>query len=122
MQTDPWGEVDADPRRGSDASDAGVKLVATSKRPCNLKGGEVRRVSQNRNNLLIGYHVCCRRCGFVVLAINGHEGLAVTEGTEPDDITFSQPLRCTYCRVLMHVSHGQLRLEEDAHVRSVRYR
>lgn len=98
-----------------------MKLVPSAKRPCRLEAGEVRRVPQDRTNFLVGYHVCCRRCGFITPALDGH-GLEITEGAEPDDLTFSQALRCTFCRVLMHVSHGELRLEEDADVRNVRYR
>ena len=99
-----------------------MKLLPSSKRPCHLQGGEVRRVPQNRGGFLVGYHVCCLRCGFVTPALEGDAGLAITETKDPADITFSRPLRCTFCRVLMHVSHGELRLEEDADVRAVRYR
>jgi hypothetical protein len=82
----------------------------------------VRRVSQERRNQLVGYHLCCPRCGFVCIALQGDAGLVITEEQDPSDLTFSQPLRCTYCRVLLHVRHGELRLEEDADVRNVRYR
>lgn len=70
----------------------------------------------------MGYHVCCVRCGFVTPALEGDAGLAITETKDPEDVTFSRPLRCTFCRVLMHVSHGALDLEEDADVRNIRYR
>ena len=49
-------------------------------------------------------------------------GLDIDEGDAPDDLTFSKAVRCTFCRVLMHVSHGELRLEEDADVRNIRFR
>ena len=52
----------------------------------------------------------------------GDAGLDIAEEQDPIDLTFSQPVRCTFCRVLLHVSHGELRLEEDADVRNVRYR
>jgi len=99
-----------------------VRLIPSSKRPCVLQRGEVRRVPQDRGGFLVGYHVCCVRCGFVTPALQGDAGLEITETKDPSDITFSKPLRCTFCRVLVHVSHGDLELEEDADVRNVRYR
>ena len=99
-----------------------MRLVPSSKRPCHLQRGEVRRVPQPPSAFLVGYHVCCARCGFVTPALCGDAGLEITEAQAPGDITFSRPLRCMFCRVLMHVSHGKLRLEEDADVRNVRYR
>ena len=99
-----------------------MKLVPSAKRPCRLERGEIRRVPQDRTNLLVGYHVCCLRCGFNTPALAGNDGLDIDEGDAPDDLTFSPALRCTFCRVLMHVVHGELRLEEDADVRHVRFR
>ena len=96
-----------------------MKLVPSSKRSCHLARGEVRRVPQNPMSFLIAYHVCCPRCGFVTPAFEGHDGLRISEGVPRDDLSFSHPLRCTYCRVLMHASHGEFRLEEDADVRSI---
>jgi hypothetical protein len=68
---------------------------------------------------VVGYHVCCPRCGFVTVALQHHENLVISEGATPDDVTFSKPLRCIYCRVLIHVTAGTLRIEEDEHVRTV---
>jgi hypothetical protein len=99
-----------------------VKLVPSAKRPCRLERGEIRRVPQDRTNLLVGYHVCCLRCGFNTPALAGNDGLDIDEGDGPDDLTFSKALRCTFCRVLMHVAHGELRLEEDADVRHICFR
>jgi hypothetical protein len=82
----------------------------------------MRRVSQDRRRLLVGYHVCCPRCGFVTVAFNGHEGLAITESEDGERVTFSAPLRCVYCAVLIHVRDGEAELEEDDRVRHVRYR
>ena len=98
------------------------KIVPTSKPPCRLKPGEGRRVSQNRARLLIGYHVSCPRCGFVMMALHHHQGLVITEGDALDDIVFSRPLRCIFCRVLVHVDHGEFALELDAEARNVRRR
>ena len=99
-----------------------MRVLPSNKRPCKLGRGEVRRVSQNRMSLLIGYHVCCPRCGFLSVAFSGFDGLVISEGHAEDDLSFSQPHRCLFCRVLMHLAHGELRLEEDASVRSVQYR
>lgn len=101
---------------------ATLRIIATAKRPCNLERCEVRRVSQDPRMPLIAYHVCCPRCGFMTLAFQNHEGLVITEGADPNALTFSQPLRCTYCRVLIHVDQGNIRLEEDAHVRNLVFR
>jgi hypothetical protein len=97
-----------------------MKLVLSAKRPCRLERGEIRRVPQDRTHCLVGF--CCLRCGFNTPALAGNDGLDIDEGAEADDLTFSKALRCTFCRVLMHVSHGELRLEEDAYVRHVRFR
>jgi hypothetical protein len=37
-------------------------------------------------------------------------------------VSFSRPLRCTYCAVLIHLDRDEATLEEDANVRQVRYR
>ena len=52
-----------------------MKLVPSTKRPCRLERGEIRRVPQDRTNLLVGYHVCCPRCGFNTPALAGNDGL-----------------------------------------------
>ena len=99
-----------------------MRLVPTAKRPCKLDRGELRRVSQDRRRLLVGYHVCCPHCGFVTVALNGHDSLTITESDDGADVTFSQPLRCVYCAVLIHLQDGIATLEEDDRVRRVRYR
>lgn len=99
-----------------------MRVSPTDKRPCKLERGNVRRVPQRRESRLVGYHLCCPRCGFVSPALVGDAGLDIGEGDAEDDLTFSRALRCLFCGVLLHVAHGELRLEEDAHVRNVRYR
>ena len=99
-----------------------MRLTPTSKRPCKLEGGELRRVSQDRRRLLVGYHVCCPRCGFVTVALNGREGLKITESDDGQDVTFSQSMRCLYCAGLIRLTAGEANLEEDDRVRHVRYR
>jgi hypothetical protein len=99
-----------------------MKINPSSKRPCRLERGDVRRVPQERRAMLVGYHLCCPRCGFVCVALVGHDDLVITEGEDNDIVTFSSAVRCVFCRVLIHLDGGELRLEEDADVRNVRYR
>ena len=99
-----------------------MRIRPSDKRPCRLAGGEVRRVPQDPRGLLVGYHLCCSRCGFVTVALVGADGLEVEEGGAPDDVTMSRPIRCTRCEVLIHVTAGEVRLEEDVHVRPFPHR
>lgn len=99
-----------------------MRVNPTDKRPCKLERGDVRRVPQRRESRVIGYHVCCPRCGFVTPALVGDDGLEIREGDAVDDITLSKPLRCNFCCVILHLTNGDLHLEEDAHVRNARYR
>ena len=46
-----------------------MRIVPSTKRPCRLERGEVRRVPQDRGGLVVGYHVCCPRCGFVARSL-----------------------------------------------------
>ena len=99
-----------------------MRMRPTDKRPCKLERGELRRVPQDRRGLIVGYHVCCPRCGFVTVALNGHAGLVITESEDGERVTFSEPLRCLYCAVLIALSDGEAQLEEDERVRRVQYR
>ncbi|HMA95622.1 MAG TPA: hypothetical protein VKP30_23195 [Polyangiaceae bacterium] len=99
-----------------------MRLIPTSKRPCNLELGESRRVPQDPRFPIIGYHLCCPRCGFVSIAFQNHEGLVISEGATLGNVTFSKPLRCIYCAVLISVNDGNIRIEEDEHVRHLRFR
>ncbi len=99
-----------------------MKAVVSSKRPCLLTRGEMRRVPQDRNYRgIVGYHVCCPRCGFVTAVLNGAGDLAITEAAD-ESVTFSLPARCVFCNVLIHLVGGELTLEEDGRVRNVNYR
>ena len=82
----------------------------------------MRRVSQDRRFGLVGYHVCCPRCGYVTVALHGRDEMVITEDAATGAVTFSVPLRCVFCQVLIHVRDGLGSLEEDEHVRDVRYR
>ena len=101
-----------------------MRLHVTDRRPCRLERGDLRRVPQNPLSGIVGYHVCCLRCGFVTVALNGTDGLVITEAEENGSllVSFSRPVRCTYCAVLVHLDRGEATLEEDANVRQVRYR
>ncbi len=99
-----------------------MRALVTSKRPCNLVRGEMRRVPQDRRYRgVVGYHVCCPKCGFVTAVLNGVGGLTITESAD-EAVSFSQPARCVYCSVWLHLAGGELTLEEDEHVRHVAYR
>lgn len=99
-----------------------MRVVATTKRPCNLERGEVRRVSQDSRFPLVAYHVCCPRCGFVSIAFQNHEGLVITEGNTPDTLTFSKPLSCIYCGILIHIADGGIQLEATGNERNLKFR
>lgn len=99
-----------------------MRLIPTAKRPCNLERCEGRRVPQDPRFPIIGYHLCCPRCGFVSIAFQNHEGLVISESATPEHVTFSKPLRCIYCAVLISVNDGTIRLEEDEHVRRLLFR
>ena len=58
----------------------------------------------------------------VTVALNGRDGMVITEDPVTGAVTFSAPLRCVFCQVLIHVKDGLGTLEEDEHVRDVRYR
>jgi hypothetical protein len=99
-----------------------VRATVTDRRPCRLGRGELRRVPQDRSYRgIVGYHVGCPRCGFVTAVLHGVDGLHITEATDLA-VSFSSPARCVFCGVLLHLTNGELALEEDAHVRNVRYR
>ena len=99
-----------------------MKAVVAMNPPCRMHPGELRRVPRNLRSPVVGYYVCCPRCGFVTVAFNGRDDLVITEDESRSDITFSKPIRCTYCAVLIHLKHTEIELEEDTHVRNVRYR
>ena len=99
-----------------------MRLQVTSRRPCALERGQARRVSQNTHGVLVGYHLCCPRCGYVTVALHGSDGLTITESDDRAEITLSRPVRCLFCKVLIEVTTGNVQLTEDEHVRDVRYR
>ena len=97
-----------------------MKAKPTNRPPCRLESGDLRRVPQDPLYGLVGYHVCCPRCGFVTVALHGSEGLSIAE--DDAGVSFSQPLRCTYCSVLLHLVQGRFEIEDDGHARPVRAR
>ena len=99
-----------------------MKARVVDRAPCELEPGELRRVPQNPRDRVVGYHVCCPTCGFVSVAVAGDEGLAFTEGEEPDGLSFSQPVECLYCEALVRIDLGEMTLEEgrDVHRQSAR--
>lgn len=99
-----------------------MRLHITSRRSCDIERGQAGRMPQNPRSRLVGYDVCCPRCGFLTVAVNGRGGLTIIESDHRTDVTFSTPIRCPYCKVRIAVTAGEIQLIEDAHVRSVRYR
>ena len=98
-----------------------MRAVITDKAPCKLLRGDLRRVPDERRYPIVGFHVCCPRCGFVSLAINKTEGFEIEESSI-GRVSFTSPIRCIYCGVLIHLDHNRLALEEDEHVLPVQYR
>lgn len=95
-----------------------MRAVICDKVPCALERGEMRRVPANSKSAILGYHVCCPRCGFVSIAVEGNGGLLIEEDK---GVTLSKPLECLYCRVQIHIEKSNIRLEETPYVRAVRY-
>ena len=97
-----------------------MKMLLTHKPPCRLEKGSLRRVPQNFSSALVAYHVCCPRCGFTSLAFQGRDGLSISETEESDEllVSFSEPIRCMFCNVLIHLEKNRVRIEEDTYVPS----
>ena len=91
-----------------------MKAQVVDKPSCKLERGELRRVPQNPRIRVVGYHVCCPACGFVTLAVNGDEGLVITEGEQ--GLSFSRPVDCLYCEALVRLDCGEMILVEDEDV------
>jgi hypothetical protein len=100
-----------------------MKLSLSARRHCELTPGQVRRVPQRLSASLVGYHVCCSRCGFVTIALDRVDGLVITEQALGDELalTFSRPVRCSYCAVLIGVAANTVMLQEDDCVRQIPY-
>ena len=97
-------------------------LRVVAKRPCRLEHGELRRVSQDRRQLLIAYHLCCPRCGFVNAVFHQHQGQLITESEDGERVSFSVAVRCVFCNVTLHVKDSVAKFEEGFDVWNVRYR
>lgn len=98
-----------------------TRAVLTNKAPCRFVRGDIRRVPDQRRHPVVGYHVCCPRCGFVSMAIHKTEDFTISESSM-GRVSFSSPLRCLYCCVLIHMNRNRITLEEDEHVLPVQYR
>lgn len=98
-----------------------MRVTHTSEPPCCMTRGQVRRVPRKRSQSVLGVHVCCPRCGYVTLVLEGRGGIWISED-QGGQVSFSAPLRCMFCRVWMHLDRDELCLKEDEDVRAVRYR
>ena len=96
-----------------------MKARVVDRAPCELEPGELCRVPREPRGRVVGYHVCCPACSFVTLAVNGDEGLAITEGDGANSLSFSQPAECLYCEAQVRVDHGEMSLVEDGDVHSL---
>ena len=93
------------------------RLQVVAKRPCRLERGELRRVSQDRRQRLIAYHLGCPRCGFVNAVFHLQQGQRITESEDGEHVSFSEPIRCVFCKVTLHVTQSVAELEEGPDVR-----
>ena len=91
-----------------------MKARVVARAPCELEPGELRRVPQNLRVRVVGYHVCCPGCGFVTMAVDGDEGLVITEGD--GGLSFSRPVECLYCEALVQLDSGEIDTREDGDV------
>lgn len=99
-----------------------MRATLSASRPCKLERGELRRLPQGWTpGKLVGYYVCCPRCGFVSHCVGSSE-LEVLEGESPGDVTIRGGLKCVYCLVGIAIERGEFQLTEGPDVRPVRYR
>jgi hypothetical protein len=96
-----------------------MKFPVTTARPCKMPKGSLRRVPQSLTQRVLGYNVCCIRCGFVTFALQNDEGLTITEsvGESGTLVSFSVPVRCVYCDVRVHLTQNEATLEEGPRAR-----
>ena len=101
-----------------------LKFQLSDERPCRLKRGELRRLPYDSQYPVIGYYLCCPGCGFVTLALDGANDLVISETSVGDRgvVTFSRPIRCICCSLIIHLTRNDGRLVEDEHVRHLHYR
>jgi hypothetical protein len=85
-----------------------------------MQPGELRRVPQDPRARVLGYYLCCPRCGFVTPVLHGQDGVLLAEDGEL--VTFSTPVRCLMCLVRIALTRGEAALEEGPDVRPVRPR
>lgn len=96
-----------------------MRCTLTSKPPCALRRGDLRRVPQRAGSRLVGYHLGCPRCGFPNIVLDGTAEQQIAE--EPGLVTLG-PVRCTYCGVAIRLVRSIALLEEVPGVRPVVYR
>lgn len=89
-------------------------VIAPPERPaCQLEKGEARRVPRRPGAALLGYHLCCPRCGWRLFVMHGDDGQHVIEA--PDGLTISPPVICGYCGAEIAVDHGEVTMKEALH-------
>jgi hypothetical protein len=94
-----------------------MKMMVTDRRPCKMRGGDLRRVPQNPALGLVGYYVGCPRCGFVTPVLRG-DGMTIAETNGA--VSFSTPATCVMCLARLALRESECEVEEGADVRPVR--
>lgn len=97
-----------------------MRMEVTSKPPCQLQRGDLRRVPQRQGSGLVGYHLGCPRCGFVVLIVQGSNAQVIRESMDGGElrVTLAQPVHCAYCRADINLLDGEATIKESDHARS----
>ncbi|MCP4677372.1 MAG: hypothetical protein GY854_18030 [Deltaproteobacteria bacterium] len=96
-----------------------MKTKPTSRPPCKMQRGDIRRVPSAEQYALVSYYVCCPKCGFVGGALPD-EDFKIIE--DEQGVTFSTPLRCLFCHVLIHLEDDVIDLQADEETLNVQYR
>jgi hypothetical protein len=89
-----------------------MKARITSNSPCTMTQGELRWVPQNQAGDPIGYYLCCPYCSCVTYIQNRLNGLNIDESKEVL-VSFSKPIRCRYCNVMIHIEQCEITFEKD---------
>ena len=80
-------------------------LRVVSKTPCQMNRGELSRFPRNRRHQPIAYHLCCPHCGFANTIFKSRSQI-ITESEDGEEVSFSRPIRCVFCKKAMLVTHS----------------
>lgn len=86
-------------------------VIVPAERPsCRLRKGEARRVPRRPGAPLVGYHISCPGCGWMLFVMHGDDGQEVIE--RPEGPTIYPPAICGYCGLEIAVDAGEVTLRE----------